>query len=239
MKTGQINVIALVLFVSMMTFCKKKKESTPASSPTYNYSGSYSLYRYYQVSNNQALKTKVVPYISVSKHESGQNVSEPIDIGSAHLNSTKLNLIQDGFSTKTDGDTISRNLNPPYIWQVGGSFEYPAFTEVYNDSLPQFFKFNLLPDSLSRSGNTVIQLGGAHENGITVVIMSSATGGAWQGSGAAGTTTLAVSSPTVLATTTTGTLTVLYFNTYVKNIEGREIRFTHASNYDKIIKIIP
>jgi hypothetical protein len=230
-------MIGLIGCVLLISFCKKKKQDSTSTSPGYSYSGSYSLYQYYQVSNNQAVKTKRVPYVLVSKKENNQ--SEPIEIGSVYLNNIKLNITSDASSTKTNGDTISRNISPPFTWKVNGSREYPSFTEMYNDSLPRFFKYNVLPDSISRSGNAVIQLGGLHENGITVTIMSSTTGSGWQGSEAGGATTIAVNSPTMLATTSNATLTVSYFNTYVKTIEGKDIRFTYASNYDKIVKIIP
>jgi hypothetical protein len=238
MKARCYAITGIVFFAAVMTCCKKKKETTPEP-VSYTYTSSISLYQYYQVNNNQAVRTKRVPYVSISKKSSTSKGPEAVNISSIYLSNVKVNAGSDGYYYRTNGDTISQNMAPPFTWQVNGSSDYPTFTETISDTLPEFFKSNMLPDSVSRTGSTVIQLGGKRENGISVTIMSNASGAAWSGGGAAGTTTMAVNSPTMLTTTNTGTLTVSYFNTYVKTIEGKEIRFTHASNYDKVIKIIP
>lgn len=132
-------------------------------------------------------------------------------------------------------DTLTATTNPPFVWKIKGSAEYPSFTESMWDTIPSFDLISQLPDSVSISAVTQVNLASSHADSVTFMLSD----GAWSygGTVAATATTFTMSNPN-LSVTFAGQIYIMCYKRYFKVIAGKTMGFHVYSTYRKTIKLV-
>ncbi len=230
-------IIILTCCVALFSFCKKQSETGIDNEEIFTYNSSFGVTQNYNVINNALVKNGRYPNVFISKQSSKTKIPSSVKIDSLYFNSSPLSFVSDNFYTMSITDTLPQTIATNLKWKVIGSLEFASFTELMPDSFPRFTKYNVLPDSVSRTGTTLMQLGGANFNDVYIRVVD-AQSHEWVTSVDATSSNAAITSPTALSTTATGNLTISFSQKYSKTIDGKTIYFIRSSAYKKQIKII-
>ena len=228
-----------------MTACQKKEVPSVTPSYTYTYNSSFSINQYYSVISNSLVLNGRKPSVTIYKTCPYQCSKAPmsVNVDSIYFNSVSLKITTN-YYTLCISDTVPQNTFPPFAWKVKGTSEYPSFTEIVTDSLPKFTKFIQMPDSISKSNITILQLGGINADNVSLYIdngLSAPPPNAIIGLFSCGAASVNSTSTTLtydpsITSPSTCSLTVVYSKKYSKTINGKEIGFSVSSVYQKKIK---
>ena len=173
--------LGIVIIVIIIISCKKSNNNNTSSSsgasPTTTTYGYFSLTNQYQALypgsssiNCWACNGSV---FFLNNPNGTVNQSSYYHLGGASLNGT--NLIEQPQDFSFIGSTVNI-LNPP-VWKITGSGNVPSFTFTDTDTMPGYTGINLLPDTIKRSQNLVLQINGiSHfEGGVSIQISDAAS----------------------------------------------------------------
>lgn len=229
-------IIILTGYVVLLSFCKKQSESAD-NEEIFTYKSSFGVTQNYTVINNALVLNGRKPNVFISKQSSKTKSPDSVKIDSLFFNNSPLSFGSDNFYTMSITDTLPQTIFTNLKWKIVGSLEFPSFTELMPDSFPRFTKYNILPDSISRTGTTLMQMGGANFNDVYIRVVD-AQSHEWVTTVDAANSSAAITSPTALSTTATGNITISFSQKYSKTIDGKTIYFIRSSAYKKQIKII-
>ncbi|MBL7896509.1 MAG: hypothetical protein JNK50_14530 [Bacteroidia bacterium] len=224
----------LFFILAIFSFCKKK-EPEPMLKCTTEYDTWFSITQSYLVTNNMAIPNGRSPFIDLSKWSTCSKAPSCVNVNSIWVNGTKL-FTYCNWYTLSYGDTLNQFQHPPFIWQINGTSDFPSFTKAIYDSIPQFYKYNLLPDTISKSGTTSIQLGGKNADEAIIFIKSNSTN-AYFGIISADSSLYTVNTPTVLVANANATLSVTYRKYRDTTVNFKLMKFAVSANYSKVIYV--
>jgi len=165
-----IRISVFVCLTTLLTYCKKKTDPKPEGQ---SYSSTFDVNQYYTFKDNNLVLNgrKAIATIYCS----GCKSYIPVSSLSVSLNSIVLKA--DPYDDRIYSDTIPQNSIPSFTWQIKSEHPYyGGFTEIVADSFPRFQKYNLMPDSISKSNPVVIQLGASNANEVVVYIDNGKSG---------------------------------------------------------------
>lgn len=241
--------IYLSAIVVVLLFGNCKKSSTPTSgggSPPLNTSGG--TYGYLESTRSYYLQRSTSSLTSGFLPLCNANFSSPqtyaaVSAGTVMVGNIKLQAVSLGWYV----DSTNMVSICPTNWKVSGSSVIPSFTYTCNDSMPKYTGYLLLPDSITKSQNLVLQINGVSGGDnlsvqITDGINSTTSGHSYfqmlntisannsiniPSSAMAGFTTTAVSG-------TTGLITVTVIKNNFQSFSGKNFEFNtqmQVNNY--------
>ncbi len=236
-------IFIFFLFSLSISGCKKKKDSPPEEHQTCSYSSYFGIIQNYSVSNNNLLLSGRKPDFLIRAWCTGSKGPTSVTLQSILLNSANLKLLE-SYGTFAGPDTLSQNVYPPYVWNINGTEDYPSFTETVTDSFPLFTKYNMMPDSISKSGSTQLQLGATNASDLSVYIENGYNNtfppyypiSYSCGNPSVSATVMTLGYDSTITSTSTCSLVVKYSKVYSKTINDRQISFQLSSVYRKKIK---
>jgi hypothetical protein len=232
-------LIAFIIIIAIaFAGCRKNNstiQSTVPCIPNKKIWGSFTIDQNFSVTNNSVTLSGRFPLIYISSGDGCAKAPAGVYPGPVQFNSKYLNLQSPNFwAYINENDTASQNEQPPFNWTISGSNEFPSFSESVPDSIPEFFKSQFLPDTLSKSGSTQLQLSGKNANEIIITVTS---GFSHSISIPASSTSFAVTMPSNIYGNTNGTLMVSYQKSYSKSIQGVNLIFNTRASYNKTVFI--
>jgi hypothetical protein len=239
-----LSFITILAFIfSFLINCKKKEEPVPVPVPYVDpctYTSSYRLVQQYEVISDTLSPTKLFPDVFLSKFCPGNKAPVSVELNGLSLNSIPFHL-QYGWWTTT-GDIITESISPPYIWNLTGTDQYLSFTETITDSLPRFTSYAQMPDTISRSAVTELQLSFVNTNEVEIVIdaLDNRPIGYtqeywWLGNPSISSPTFGILFNSSMTAASHSSLVVTCSKTYTKTINNKPMTFSLRSKYKKQI----
>jgi hypothetical protein len=237
--------IALAVF--LFGGCTKKKGEISETSATQSqstdncdYHSTYDIVQNYCVANNtlQARGRSVI--VDVYKYCPPAHGPMNIGFNSILLNSQPLDFFYDYFTLSRD--SIPQTATNSFVWTLNAQSGYPSFTKTITDSMPRFTKYHLLPDSISMSNLTTVQLDYANATGVNVYIdniemhnLYNTDGGIYPITYVATPTSITFSYNPNMGSSTTASLVISCFKTYTQTVDNKTMNFALATHYKKKI----
>jgi hypothetical protein len=235
--------LAILLSVIGFLSCKKKEPINTTNPPyvvPYKYISTLNIAQSYSINGSTLSLNSRSATATFYKVETDnpRTFSIPVNIDTVIFNNKVLKTAIVPYMTSfTDTFQV---VYPPFTWNIKGSSEFPSFKDTIMDSIPQFTKYNLVPDSVSRTGSTTILLGGTNADSVYITISDGITSGeAWGQILPASVTSTIASNPNWLQVSSSGKFVIQYYKHYFKMVSGKRIDYTVSSTYRKTIKIVP
>jgi hypothetical protein len=235
--------LSILFFITLgISGCKKKAAPAVEEETPCNYTSTFNVIQNYSISNNILVLNGRKPDVMILAYCGSSKGPTNVPLESLYFNSTSLKLAY-SYWTSANKDTLPQNVYPPYTWKINGTEKYPSFTESVADSFPSFTKYTMMPDSMSKSGSTVIQLGSTNANEVFVYIDNGTSqappdmSGIYScGPASVNSTSMILNYDSNISSSSTCSLTVQYSKKYSKTINDKKVDFALTSVYRKKIK---
>ncbi|MGE0568559.1 MAG: hypothetical protein AB7O73_11465 [Bacteroidia bacterium] len=139
-----------------LTSCKKEKEQPLVPAPANHIE--LTIVRNFTIVNCNPVLESITPQIIAYRYSTHQNWQNNAGIDSAFCNGVRLHLVNDGNITFNYGDTLQINTALPVSYALYSKTPFPSLFLNSSSSFIDFTKSAILPDSISRTNQTIIEL---------------------------------------------------------------------------------
>jgi hypothetical protein len=238
-RRGVFNSILLLSFLFLIN-CKKDKGPDPITTENRQYISKFGIDQIFSITNNTLQTQGCFARVRLYSYDPPAKGPSPTEISSLFINSKSLNLDRSYYTTSDD--SISQNLQPPFIWQVNGSNSYPSFSETIYDSFPRFTKYHLLPDSISINNFNTIQLAFANAQNASIYIDHKQVHSPYERDGIfdilatnSAATSITFDYNADMGPATTSSIVITCSRSFTKTIDNKTINYSLQSSYKKKI----